>query len=592
MRLTPRRRAWRDLALLAGLCLPLYFWGLTTHGVTNWQEAQRLVVAREMQARGEWLVPTLGGRPYLAKPPLVYWCQLGLAKATGGPVDLWHLRLTVALAGLLGVLATYGAARVLVPGPGAAPLWSALLTATGFLYVRSSRIGELDILLAPTVVAAVAGVALAWRRWRETRSVAYGWLALGALAGSLAALAKGPPALLVIGLAAYGGIALHAAFTPAEHREHRAPSGTRAGVVMALIGFLAVAAAAALNLGIKPDLGGYAGVALLALAGAALADVLFRLTDRERARRLWCSLAGTHPLAVLGVPALVLWGWYRAVESRVGAGAAGLVSEESENLALFHPGAPLANLEGLAYGAGLGSVLGLAALVMLARRRVAPVRPEWFILVAWVALGVTGFSVLGKGVPRYLTPLWPALSMLGGLLLGTLIGAARDRSGQRRLSAALGFVIFGLAAGQAWWYGHAREHAPGSRGRSPGALVAALRAQGFGPDRLATLEFRTPAVDYYAGRTVPAVGDVRMREAMAGQTPLELDEFAGLVRRSGGPWAVLVRAERGRSVAAGAPAERLRAAGLAVRELSEPVPEFVIDRGRTRVLPVIVRAAP
>src|SRR5690606_9868631 len=68
----------RDLLALGALCAVTFFVGLTTHGLTNWQEAQRALVAQDMAQRGDWLVPTVNGAPYLAKPPLIYWAQLAL----------------------------------------------------------------------------------------------------------------------------------------------------------------------------------------------------------------------------------------------------------------------------------------------------------------------------------------------------------------------------------------------------------------------------------------------------------------------------------------------------------------------------------
>src|SRR3954466_10337421 len=103
----PRRTAIRDLFLLSALCSLVSLPGLAAQGLANWQESQRALVAREMQSRGEWVVPTVEGRPYLAKPPMMYWCQMAIAGARGVPSGEFELRLTVAVAGWLGVLATY-----------------------------------------------------------------------------------------------------------------------------------------------------------------------------------------------------------------------------------------------------------------------------------------------------------------------------------------------------------------------------------------------------------------------------------------------------------------------------------------------------
>ena len=110
------------VAVLAVLCLLTFFPGLDTHGVTNWQEGQRLLVARDMQAAGQWLVPTVHGQPYLAKPPMIYWAQLALAGAMGQRVGFGTSASSSRLAGLLGVLATYAAAsELLTPDRPTAP---------------------------------------------------------------------------------------------------------------------------------------------------------------------------------------------------------------------------------------------------------------------------------------------------------------------------------------------------------------------------------------------------------------------------------------------------------------------------------------
>ncbi len=105
----------RHVALLLMVCLPTYFIGLTDHGLTNWQESQRALVVQEMFRRGDWLLPTINEQPYLAKPPMFYWIQLVIAHARhallGTTPGDWELRFAAALGGLLGVLATYFAAR-------------------------------------------------------------------------------------------------------------------------------------------------------------------------------------------------------------------------------------------------------------------------------------------------------------------------------------------------------------------------------------------------------------------------------------------------------------------------------------------------
>lgn len=490
----------RDLLLLAALCAVVYFTGLTTHGVTNWQEAQRLVVAREMAARGGWegwLVPTINGTPYLAKPPLIYWAQLSLARALGREPDLFVLRFVVAAAGLAGVLATYAAGRIILrpapPKPGITPnhadearwtrdaaFFGSLCLATGILYVRSSRIGELDILLVAPVVAAIAAIGAAWRRHREEDRAHLPAVALAAACAVVAGMAKGPPALLVIGLAAYGGILLTVC------------------------------------------------CARSAAPGERSAEAPARLARASRPRRAFAAMARTHPLAVLGLPILAIWIWGKAVEARIGvdAVAMAMAGETEDNLRLFELASPLHNLEAMSYGVGLGSIAALIAIIWLIKDRPRPgpaARGGWWIVASWVGLSFVAFSLLGKGVARYLTPVWPGVALLGGMWIASFLRDLPERR-SRQARFAFAAVIATLAVSQAWWYALGREHYFGRR--SPRDFVHELVERfDVDPTRLAVYEFYTPAIDYYAGHLVQPLGDVPKRESMLGVEPWTLQDL-------------------------------------------------------------------
>ncbi|NUQ52413.1 MAG: hypothetical protein HUU19_06905, partial [Phycisphaerales bacterium] len=203
------RGTLRDILILTLLSAIVYFIAPASFGLTNWQEAKRALVAREMYDRlktdsGAWLVPTDGGRAYLAKPPLIYWCQVALAKVRGARPSELDLRLTVAIAGWLGVLATYWAGRRVLllhdaehPQPDAerwarrGAFWGAAMLGTGTLYVRSSRFGELDVLLVPFTSTAVALLAIAWKSAIERKRTNFGAVAGAAACAVGAAMAKG-----------------------------------------------------------------------------------------------------------------------------------------------------------------------------------------------------------------------------------------------------------------------------------------------------------------------------------------------------------------------------------------------------------------
>jgi 4-amino-4-deoxy-L-arabinose transferase-like glycosyltransferase len=550
------RSLLRDLLLLTALCWATYLPGLTSRGLWNWQEAQRAVVAREMQDRDQWLVPTYNGRPYLVKPPLIYWFQLEIASWTSARTGEFQLRLTAAMAGWLGVIATYLVARRLV-APGAtetaglrdtedtcgpawaehAAWWAALFLATGILYVRSSRTGEIDILLVAPTVVAIGLIARAWRSHLDQGRMDIPAAAGAALAATVAVFAKGPPALLTIGLAAYGGIALWA---------------------------------------------------LCSREAASPGDGL-----RTRLLACWLSYTRTHPVGVLALGAAVFWLWLRAAHARAGAAAVFVTAAEEadDNLRLFVASAPVRYLGALSYGAGLGSLAALAAVVWLLRDR-PPVRRGWFIVIAWVGLGVLAFSLLTKGVPRYLTPVWPGVAILGGMWFASLL---RDTRRRVRLARAAGAAVLLLAGAQGLWYGWLADRYQGDR--SPREFIQELLAPpaAVDPSRLATFEFRTPALDYYAGQYIEPVGETGMRDSMTGSTAMTLEQVAERARdaREGGV-VLLVRwsgrTADGRLDPAPA-AQRLTAAGMHIERIPLHA-RFAIDGGRSEVAAVRVTAGP
>lgn len=590
-------------AVLAALCLLTFFPGLDTHGVTNWQEGQRLIVARDMQERGQWLVPTVHGQPYLAKPPMIYWAQLAVAGALGQRVELWHLRFVVALAGLLGVVATYGAARELFTpdrptaaqrdSAARAAFWSAALLATGILYVRAARIGELDILLVPFVACAVWGVARAFRAHRVERRTSAPAVLLAAAATTGAVLTK-DPGLLYVALAAYGGIALWYACTsdpldttflgfdrglPPTPAAPANPWLARAGAVLVGMAFFA---AAAVNMHSADEL---PGPLLIGAAGAWLGWVLGRLLQPRRAMAVLVAYSRTHPLLVLGVPAAARFGWAYLVAQRIGADRAASLAqaEVDDNIRPFIAEAPINNFETLVFGLGIGSILAFVAAFVLLRAR-PRLTPGAAVIAAWIVLSLIVFSVLGKGVQRYLTPMWPAWAMLAGWLAAHW---CEPRPLQRPRALWLGAAVLALATAQTVQYGWLRDRL--NAHRSPRDLVRALRASPFwtDPGQVFAFEYTSPALDYYAGGPVRAVGDPRALATMYAGDAWTVEQFRRRLEQDGS--AILIYRDGPIPGTDLPPAvERLREAGLAVEPL-DGLPEFRIDNGRTPMKAAVVK---
>jgi 4-amino-4-deoxy-L-arabinose transferase-like glycosyltransferase len=504
-----RRDPWRDGAILALLCFFAYTVGLTTHGLTNWQEARRAVVGKEMFEKGEWIVPTYFGEPYIAKPPMIYWVQMLIGRTRGAfgatPfADETELRLTVALGGLLGVLATYFAARRMLRdrfdarlGDDAAWL-SALGLASGVLYVRSSRIGELDVLTVPFVVVAVAALAHAWRIWKEERRTLWGAVALATLMATGAALTKGPPAILVVALAGYLPMLLTEPRAPATGGLSR---GRTREALVASIGFVLTVIPAWLlapRVNFPMD---WLGLLFFGAVGAMLAVGAVRLADRERVGEWSAALARTHPALVLGLPLLAVWVWGRMVASQIGSEAvATLASAEVEdNLRVLVLDSPAKNIGFMLYGLAPTSIAMIAGVVWMLRDR-PRLSEEQRVPFLWCGACLIAFSALGKGVARYLTPVWPGVAMLGGLWLAQALREWDKRLGHQRARYAVITLFIASLLVQAWWYGAGRQIHYGDR--SPREFMRELVPKIEG-GAMTTWKLDEPAMDYYAGLRLP-----------------------------------------------------------------------------------------
>ena len=156
---------------------------------THPDEGLYLQAAREMHDRGDWLTPTVDGRPDFTKPPLLYWA-MGVSFALLGET-LWAARLPVALAALALVWLTGRLARR-AGGPAAEPV-AILLLGTCLGLLRYARVDLMDV---PLALAIAVGLGACWQV-AEGASMRL-LLVAGAAAGA-ASLLKGPvgPLLMV-----------------------------------------------------------------------------------------------------------------------------------------------------------------------------------------------------------------------------------------------------------------------------------------------------------------------------------------------------------------------------------------------------------
>lgn len=179
---------WRSILALNLVTASLLFPCLSFH-LFEPDEGRYAQIPREMLERGDWIVPTLQGQPYLDKPPLFYWLVMASFAVFG--YQGWAARLVPALAMQGTVLMSYLLGRRLM-GERAAFLGALTLAlmpglAMGKLLVLDGLLTFFATVSILCGYLAATGVRLHW-----------GWWLTAALACGLGVLTKGPIALLLL----------------------------------------------------------------------------------------------------------------------------------------------------------------------------------------------------------------------------------------------------------------------------------------------------------------------------------------------------------------------------------------------------------
>lgn len=164
----------------------------------NGHEVYVAETAREMQERGDWLIPYFNGGLRLNKPPLNYWLTGAIAWLAGQqPVQDWHARAVSALAAAGLAVCTLALGRCLYADRRVGGLGSLLLISS-LGYFTFSHDARPDMLYALCCTAGYTALAVAGQRLQDNRGTALASHAMW-LAFALATLAKGPhvPAILL-----------------------------------------------------------------------------------------------------------------------------------------------------------------------------------------------------------------------------------------------------------------------------------------------------------------------------------------------------------------------------------------------------------
>lgn len=176
----------------------------TSHIPLNGHEVYVAETAREMQVRGDWLIPYFNGELRLNKPPINYWLTGAVAWLAGQQeIQDWHARAVSALAATGLALLTLTLGRWLYSDRRVGLLGSLLLISSlGFF--TFSHDARPDMLYAWFCSAGYTALAIAWRRQQAGQSTRLPCYAMW-LAFALATLTKGPhlPAILLVAAAGF-----------------------------------------------------------------------------------------------------------------------------------------------------------------------------------------------------------------------------------------------------------------------------------------------------------------------------------------------------------------------------------------------------
>jgi 4-amino-4-deoxy-L-arabinose transferase-like glycosyltransferase len=156
------------------------------------EEGRRILPAVTMLESGDWIVPEIGGKPYLRKPPLLNWAIAGSFGLTGARSE-WTARLPSVLAvfALAATIVLLGRGRAGWMNPETA-LVAAVFTLTQIAMIEKGRLAEIEALYVGLSGVAIA-CWLAW--WTGRRSPWLLWLVPGVVLG-LGLLTKAPLHLL------------------------------------------------------------------------------------------------------------------------------------------------------------------------------------------------------------------------------------------------------------------------------------------------------------------------------------------------------------------------------------------------------------
>jgi 4-amino-4-deoxy-L-arabinose transferase-like glycosyltransferase len=149
------------------------------------EEGRRILPAVTMLETGNYVVPYVGGEPYLRKPPLVNWLVAGSFKLFGARNE-WTARIPSVLCVLAVAIAFLALARSSLGDNGS--LFAALMWLTSFGMIEKGRLIEIEALYVSLYGLAM----ICWLAWWQQRRTPWLTWTVPLIVLGFGLLAKGP----------------------------------------------------------------------------------------------------------------------------------------------------------------------------------------------------------------------------------------------------------------------------------------------------------------------------------------------------------------------------------------------------------------
>ncbi|MBN2291644.1 MAG: glycosyltransferase family 39 protein, partial [Pirellulales bacterium] len=414
----------------------VFFLNLGSASLFDMDEALYGSCAREMAARGDWVVPWFNGQMFPDKPPLMFWLMILCTKIFGATE--FALRVHSAVFAIGTALVTYHLGRLLF-GP-IVGFWSGLIVSTSIIFTVSARAATVDSALTFAIALAILIVVRAGRISQPGRETALGgfspggWLSFVLMytAVGVAVLAKGPVGA-IMPLCAIG-LFLMIVNRPAPEE---LPEGRQVTWLAALLrmplDWLARHAP-------RP-------LARLATALYPTADLLGLLTPGRFFRAAWQMrpLTGLLVLSVVAVP------WYVLVGMRTD-GQWLYQFMAKYNLGPFVK--PILGHTGPFYYHFLVILIGffpwsvfLGPTIVEVFRRLRqrdPARVGLVLVTCWATVVIGFWSIVAMKLPHHILPAYPALALLTATFVYSWIAEPARFSHHWMRSATITLIVVGV----------------------------------------------------------------------------------------------------------------------------------------------------